>query len=457
MTVRPACTGFLLLLSGALACSGGGTAATTPEPAHGAAPSKVPPVRVERPAAPSFEAAATGNGWVDGTAAAETSTRYFREVSGVRGQPFELSGDARGDEKSKACGTDWRASTARSVVLVTPDAGRGTIGFTLNATATVRRGFWRTKATLSCTTLNYTDAQAATMARGQAWIQLGGGAADPDQLVVETGGATSGEWALSVTDTLGNKFAPTQMGSTLVAALPGAGRYSVAASVTARAATAGGRDSVEQRLRATVRATSLRNAVASAIGRPPLRDLAAPFEVTVPATELADRMQGLLAKYQPCGTRPGCAGKVSDVAVSAVSVAAEGGGVAVTVTLVGQKRPPLPVVLIGEVAVRGDSLRASGLRLAAEQPEVRKKRDLSDAVARVADVASAATVALEARRAPLEAQLRSRYPVRVADLCLEASTAPAKFLGSVPSADGAELQLVFAVATEPLQACGRPR
>ncbi|MEZ4411712.1 MAG: hypothetical protein R2910_01835 [Gemmatimonadales bacterium] len=232
-----------LLLIGALACSSGGSGTAVEAPAPAVAPAEVPPVMVEPAPAPSFEGVATGNGWVDGSATAETSTRYFREVSGTRGQVFELKGDALGDEKNKACGTDWRASMARSVVLVTPDAGKGTVGFTLNATATAQRGFWRTKATLSCTTLNRTDAQAATMARGQAWISLGGGAADRDQLVIETAGSTSGEWALSVTDTAGQKYATDQVGSTLVAAVPGAGAYSVAASVTARAATAGGKDS----------------------------------------------------------------------------------------------------------------------------------------------------------------------------------------------------------------------
>jgi hypothetical protein len=137
---------------------------------------------------------ATGNGWTDGSASAEAGARYFREVSGSRGQAFELRDAATGDEKDKACGTDWRASAARSLAVVTPEAGRGTVGFAVNATATARRGSWRTKATLSCTTINYTDAQAATMARGQAWITLGGGTADRDQLVIETGGATTGEW-----------------------------------------------------------------------------------------------------------------------------------------------------------------------------------------------------------------------------------------------------------------------
>ena len=273
-----------LFIVAALACSsGGGAKAPEVAPVPAAPPSDVPPVRVVLGTPPSFEGVATGNGWADGSASADAGARYFREVSGSRGQVFELSNDATGDEKDKACGKDWRASTARSVAVVTPEAGRGTVGFTLSATAVARRGSWRTKATLSCTTINYTEAQAATMARGQAWISLGGGRGERDQLVIETSGATTGEWALSVTDSAGQKYATTQVGSALVATVPGAGRYSVAASVTARVATAGGKDSVEQRLRATVRVASLRNAMAAKWEGAPLPDLDLPLTGGHPA------------------------------------------------------------------------------------------------------------------------------------------------------------------------------
>lgn len=443
-----------LLLIGALACSSGGSAPTeAPSPA--APPADVTPVAVELAPAPSFDATATGNGWVDGSATAETSTRYFREVSGTRGQAFELKGEATGDEKNKACGTDWRASTARSVVLVTPDAGKGTVGFTLNATATARRGHWRTKATLSCTTLNATEAQAATMARGQAWITIGGGATDRDQLVIETSGSTTGEWALSVTDTTGQKFATTQVGTTLVAPVPGAGRYSVAASVTARAATAEGKDSVTQRLRATVKVSSLRNALASAAGTSPLRNLDLSFAVEVPASALADPMAAALAGYQPCATKPGCAGKVSDLAVSAASVWAAGGSAVVELTLVGKKRTPMAVRLVGAPEARLDSLRLVNLRLSDGQPQVSKKKDLSAAVALFAARASLVAAPLTPRSTAAEAQLRERFPVRVGDLCLNPPSAPATFLGTMPAPDSTAFRAVFGLTPTPLQPCGR--
>lgn len=447
----------LALLSGALACGGGGgtpPAETAPAPA---AAMEAAPVAVETGAPPSFEASATGNGWVDGAAAAATSTRYFREVSGTRGQPFDLKGEATGDEKSKACGTDWRASSARSVVLVTPEAARGSVGFTLNATATARRGFWRTKATLSCTTLNYTDAQAATMARGQAWITLGGGPTDRDQLVIETSGATTGEWALSVTDSAGNKVTPSQVGSTLLAAVPGAGRYSVAASVTARASSVGVKDSAEQRLRATVRASSLRNAVAAAIGRAPLRNLDAPFFIETPTPDLAGPMQASLAGYRPCIAKPGCAGKVSDVNVSSLTVTAENGGASIVMTVVGAKRAPVPVKLVSAVTVAADSLRLSDVRLAGGQPAVLKKRDLTEAVQQFIKRISGVSAPLGPRRAAAEASVRAHFPVHVGDLCAEASSAPASFLGTIPAPDASAFQAVFGVSLSPLQPCARPR
>ena len=446
-----------LLLFGALACSSGGSGPAVEAPAPAAPPAQAPPALVEPAAASSFEGVVTGNGWVDGSATAETSTRYFREVSGARGQVFELKGDAIGDEKDKACGTDWRASLARSVVLVTPDAGKGTVGFTLNATATARRGFWRTKATLSCTTLNRTDAQAATMARGQAWITLGGGAADRDQLVIETSGATTGEWALSVTDAAGQKYPTDQAGSTLVAAVPGAGRYSVAASVTARAATAGGKDSVEQRLRATVTVSSLRNTLASALGTPPLRNLDLPFAVEVPASVLADPIKAALAGYRPCATKPGCGGKVSDLSVSSASVWAAGGGAVVELTVVGTKRAPLTIRLVGSTDVRSDSLRLGNLRLAEGQAHVSKKKDLGAAVALFAARASTATVPLAPGSSAAESTLRARLPVRVGDLCLEAAAGPPRFLGTMPAADSTAFRAVFGVTPSALQACGRSK
>lgn len=446
-----------LLLIGALACSSGGSGPAVEAPAPAAPPAQAPPVLVEPAAASSFEGVVTGNGWVDGSATAEISTRYFREVSGARGQVFELKGDAIGDEKDKACGTDWRASMARSVVLVTPDAGQGTAGFTLNATATARRGFWRTKATLSCTTLNRTDAQAATMARGQAWIVLGGGAADRDQLVIETSGSTAGEWAISVTDTAGQKYATDQIGSTLIAAVPGAGRYSVAASVTARAATAGGKDSVEQRLRATVKVSSLRTTVASALGTPPLRNLDLPFSVEVPASTLTDPVMAALAGYQPCATKPGCAGKVSDLSVSAAAVWAAGGGAIVELTLVGKKHPAMAVRLVGITDVRSDSLRLGNLRVAEGQAQVSKKKDLSAAVARFAARASTVAAPLAPGFPAAESRLRARLPVRVGDLCLEAPAGSATFLGTTPAADSTAFRAVFGVTPSALQACGRSK
>ncbi|HQR17584.1 MAG TPA: hypothetical protein PK948_04415, partial [Gemmatimonadales bacterium] len=341
-----------VLLAGSLACSsGGGAKPPAAAPAPAAPPADLPPVLALEGPAPSFDGTATGNGWVDGSASAATGARYFREVSGTRGQPFELRNDATGDEKDNACGKDWRASSARSVVVVTPEAGRGTVGFALSATASARRGYWRTKATLSCTTLNHTDAQAASMARGQAWITLAGGPTDRDELVVETTGSDAGEWALSVTDTAGQRFSPAQVGGAQVAMVPSGGRYSVAASITARVATAGSRDSVEQRLRATVRVSSLRNALAAATGRAPLPELDLPVPITVPAAELAERMQAQLQGYRPCAAPGGCGGKVSDMAATMVTVRPAAGGAVVGMVLSATKKPSLTVRLVGNTRV----------------------------------------------------------------------------------------------------------
>jgi hypothetical protein len=446
-----------LFLAAALACSsGGGGTAREAAPAPTAPPTDTPPVEVVLGTAPSFEGVATGNGWADGSASAAAGARYFRELSGSRGQLFELKNDAAGDEKDKACGKDWRASAARSVVVVTPEAGKGFVGFTLSATASARRGYWRTKATLSCTTLNHTDAQAASMARGQAWISLGGAADDRDQLVIETTGADAGEWALSVTDSAGQKFTSTQLGSTLVAALPRAGRYSVAASVTARAATTGTRDSAEQRLRASVRVFSLRNTLAARTERTPLPSLDIPVSSGVAAADLAASMQAALAGYRPCGAKPGCGGKVSDLSVQSVTVQPAGGGAFVEMVLVGAKRAPTTVRLVGVSEVRGDSLHLVNLRLAAGQPAITKKKDLSAATARLGERAAIAAVPLHSDM--LVPPLQGSFPVRVGDLCAGAPPGMPRFLGTLPSPDDATaFRAYFSLTPGPLQPCGRPK
>lgn len=447
----------VVLLAGSLACSSGGAKAPEAAPAPAPSAAALPPALVLDGTAPSFDGIATGNGWVDGSASAEAGARYFREVSGARGQPFELRNDATGDEKDKACGKDWRASSARSVVVVTPEAGRGTVGFALSATATARRGYWRTKATLSCTTLNHTEAEAASMARGQAWIGLGGGPTDRDQLVVETTGSDAGEWALSVTDTAGQKFTPTQVGGAQVAMVPGGGRYSVAASVTARAATAGARDSMEQRLRATVRVSSLRNALAVATGRPPLPELDLPVPITMPATELSERMQALLQGYQPCAAPGGCSGKVSDLAAGAVTVRPAAGGAAVDMVLIAAKKNPLTIRLVGNTRVHADSLSLVNLRLAPGQADLAKKRDLSVALARLAERVAGAAVDLAPRLRAAEAQLHTRFPVRVGELCSAVMPGSAAFLGTRPAADTTAFLAVFGVTPGLVQPCPKGR
>lgn len=446
-----------MLLAGALACSSAGGKAPEPAPAPSAPPADLPPVRIPVSSAPSFDAAVTGNGWVDGFAAA--GSRYFREVSGNRGQPFELKEVATGDEQSKACGKDWRVSSARSVSAVTPDANKQarTAGFTLSATATARRGYWHTKATLSCTTINRTDAQAATMARGQAWIELAGGAADRDQLLIETSGLDAGEWALSVTDSGGQKLVATQNATTFTAELPRGGRYSVAASVTARAATAGAKDSVEQRLRAVVRVSSLRNALAVGTGRTPLPGLELPIEVTVPGKDIAERIQASLAGFLPCAVKPGCGGKVSDVAVQSVTVTPAGGGAMVTLMLGGTKRTATALTLVGQVQVRDDSLRLAELRLATGQPDVAKKKELAAVAVAVGERAAGAVVALAPRTGPAEADLRGRFPVRIGDLCVSGTNGTPVFQGSRPAASPSDFALVFGATPGLIEPCARGR
>jgi hypothetical protein len=260
-----------------------------------------------------------------------------------------------------------------------------------------------------------------------------------------------------VTDSGGQKLATTQVANTFTAELPRGGRYSVAASVTARAATAGARDSVEQRLRAVVRVSSLRNALAVGTGRTPLPGLELPIEVSLPGKEVAALIQATLAGFQPCAAKPGCGGKVSDLAAQSVTVTPAGGGATVTLMIGGTKRTTTAVALVGRVEVRDDSLRLSELRLASGQPEVAKKKELMAVVAAMGERAATAAVALAPRTAPAEAELRGRFPVRIGDLCVSGTNGTPVFEGSRPAASSADFVLLFGATPGLIEPCARGR
>ena len=290
-------------------------------------------------------------------------------------------------------------------------------------------------------------------------ITLGGGPADRDQLVIETGGATTGEWALSVTDAAGQKYATTPIGSTLVASVPGGGRYSVAASVTARAATAGGKDSVEQRLRATVKVTSLRNAMAAKWEGAPLPDLDLPLTDGHPARNSRRKCSRHLRGTGPVSPSRDAEGKASDLSVQSVTVLPAGGGGMVEMVVVGTKREPTTVRMVGVSEVRGDSLRLADLRLAAGQPNVEKKKDLRAAMEHFGRRAASAAVPTGFDYVILSVIGRGKFPVRVGDLCVEPlPPGTASFLGTVPSPDDStEFLTYFSLTPGPLQTCGRPK
>jgi hypothetical protein len=127
----------------------------------------------------------------------------------------------------------------------------------------------------------------------------------------------------------------------------------------------------------------------------------------------------------------------------------------VELTLVGKKRAPMTVQLVGMTEARSDSFRLGNLRLADGQAQVSKKKDLSAAVALFATRASLVAAPLTPRSTAAEAQLRERFPVRVGDLCLNPPSAPATFLGTMPAPDSTAFRAVFGLTPTPLQPCGR--
>ncbi|MEZ4411711.1 MAG: hypothetical protein R2910_01830 [Gemmatimonadales bacterium] len=148
---------------------------------------------------------------------------------------------------------------------------------------------------------------------------------------------------------------------------------------------------------------------------------------------------------------------MSDLSVSSASVWAAGGGAVVELTLVGKKQSPLAVRLVGITEVQSDSLRLGNLRLAEGQAHVSKKKALGAAVAFFAARASTVAAPLAPESSAAESRLRARLPVRVGELCLEAPSGPATFLGSMPAADSTAFRAVFGLTPNALRACGRSK
>jgi hypothetical protein len=182
-----------------------------------------------------------------------------------------------------------------------------------------------------------------------------------------------------------------------------------------------------------------------------------PFDAALSTPEISSSIQRALVNYQPCGIKPGCAGKVFDAAVRAIWVRSLGGGAAIDLVFAGTKRAPVKIRLIGETEVRGDSLYLTSAHLDPSQREVAGKRDLADAAARLAGRIAAIGHPIGRQRQEGEKGVRSRFPIPWGAMCLGAASTPSSFLGLRPVADSTALAVVFALALEPARPCPRPR
>ena len=131
----------------------------------------------------------------------------------------------------------------------------------------------------------------------------------------------------------------------------------------------------------------------------------------------------------------------------------------VEMVVVGTKREPTTVRMVGVSEVRGDSLHLADLRLAAGQPRVEKKKDLRAAMEHFGRRAASAAVPTGFDNATLSVIARGKFPVRVGDLCVEPlPPGTASFLGTVPSPDDSTAFVAyFKLTPGPLQPCGRPK
>jgi hypothetical protein len=232
-------------------------------------------------------------------------------------------------------------------------------------------------------------------------VTLSGPVGGRDRLFIDTTGFSTGEWAFRVSDTGGNPLATERLGTGLVAEVPGPGNYEVVASVTARAAAAA-RDSLAQRLRASVRVASLRNAIAAATGRYPTPD-EVPFDAVISAGDI--RVDSTGAGELPA-VRLSPAARGSSMPRCARSGSVARGRAAIDLVFAGTKRAP-STWLIGRQRFAGTRLYFTSAHLDPSLQD-RRKRDLADAAAKLAG-RIAANHPIAPRQEGGQAVIGSRY------------------------------------------------
>jgi hypothetical protein len=431
----------------ACASGGGSPEAAAPE----IAPVALPAVRVpeDRP----FALTATVRGDVLLELAAGTA-RSRRDSTAAFGAALELADTRAGDERTKACGREWKGSEARASGSVSPKKveGTGVTEVALAATARATAGFYREKGVLTCTQRKESAATANSRARFRMAIALSAGEGVRDRVMLQINGQPFSRLNLTLHDSAGTNL-PLEAAPSggVTGELPGPGAYVLGGWLQTTVQPTGGRPADGSR-RATLRLLSLRDALTAAYGGPPTPGLLIPFDVALDARELSaaltQAVTGGPQGWRPCPNR--CGGRGEDLVVSAARVAPAGGGVRLTLQFAG---PRDTVSYLADLEGTGDSLRFANIALAGGSID---RRDLTAANVALQDRIAGARLGVGERLAAATREVAAKLPVAWGPACVVRGEGAPVFRGLRPPSDPELVTAAYGLGVAGPVACPKP-
>ncbi|MGH7584639.1 MAG: hypothetical protein ACREMH_00160 [Gemmatimonadales bacterium] len=422
------------------ACASGGGSPEAAEPAI--APVALPPVRVPEDRPFALTAAVRGDALLE---LAAGTVRGRRDTTAAFGAVLELADTRAGDERSKACGREWRGSEARASASVAPKKveGTGVTEVTLAATARATAGFYREKGVLTCTQRKESPATASARARFRMAIALSAGEGVRDRVMLQINGQPFSRLNLTLADSAGRQLpleAAPSGGAT--GELPGPGAYVLG----------GWLQSTDGSRRATLRLLSLRDALTAAYGGPPTPGLLIPFDVSLDARELSasltQAVTGGPEGWRPCPNR--CTGRGEDLLVTGARVAPAGGGVRVTLQFSGARDT---VSYLADLEGQGDSLRFANITLAAGSID---RRNLTAANVTLQDRLAGARLGVGERLTAASREVEAKLPVAWGPACVVRGEGPPVYRGLRPPSDPELLTAAYGLGVAGPVACPRP-
>lgn len=431
------------------ACASGGGAPEAAEPVI--APVALPPVRVPEDRPFVLTAAVRGDVLLE---LAAGTARSRRDTTAAFGAVLELADTRAGDERSKACGREWRGSEARASASVAPKKveGTGVTEVALAATARATAGFYREKGVLTCTQRKESPATASARARFRMAVALSAGEGVRDRVMLQINGQPFSRLNLTLADSAGTQL-PLEAAPSggVTGELPGPGTYVLGGWLQSTVQPTDGRPADGSR-RATLRLLSLRDVLTAAYGGPPTPGLLIPFDVALDARELSasltQAVAGGASGWRPCPNR--CAGRGEDLLVTGARVAPAGGGVRLTLQFSGARDT---VSYLADLEGEGDSLRFANIALAGGSID---RRDLTAANVVLQDRLASARLGVGERLTAAARAVEAKLPVTWGPACVVRGQGRPVFRGLRPPSDPELLTAAYGLGVAGPVVCPRP-